>query len=223
MPADRIYVCPPGAPAWQPLGRAPQRTARRHTSCSSARWSRARTSARCSTPTTRCSSGAPPRRASSWPAAPPRTPPAGSRAWRAAAGRPRRRISATCRRTSASSCTRRARLLVLPSLDEGFGLTGARSDVGRHSGDRLESRFAARGRRQRRHASSSPATSTASPQRSSVLRSTTPRPLAHARAGLARARAFTWDRAAATLRQAYADALARRRQRESHAGRRRAR
>jgi glycosyltransferase involved in cell wall biosynthesis len=37
--------------------------------------------------------------------------------------------------------------------------------------------------------------------------------LAHARAGLARARAFSWPHAAATLRQAYADAVARRQER----------
>jgi alpha-1,3-rhamnosyl/mannosyltransferase len=40
--------------------------------------------------------------------------------------------------------------------------------------------------------------------------------LEHARAGLERAREFTWTRAAATLRRAYLDAVARRRQRDHH-------
>ena len=44
--------------------------------------------------------------------------------------------------------------------------------------------------------------------------------LEHARAGLARAREFTWDHAAAALRQAYADAFARRRQRGTGGARR---
>ena len=47
VPADRISVCPPGAPDWAPREALPPATA---TCCSSARWNRARTSADCSTP-----------------------------------------------------------------------------------------------------------------------------------------------------------------------------
>ena len=108
-----------------------------------------------------------------------------------------------------------ARMLVLPSLDEGFGLTaleamsagvpvvvsnrGSLPEVVGDAGVFIE------------------------PDDVSGLANAIERlavddavALEHVRAGLERARAFTWTRAAATLRGAYVDAVARRRQRDRH-------
>jgi glycosyltransferase involved in cell wall biosynthesis len=104
-------------------------------------------------------------------------------------------------------------LLVLPSLDEGFGLTaleamsagvpvvvsnrGSLPEVVGSAGTFIEPHDVAG-------------------LANAIERLTVDDAAAfeHARAGLARAREFTWTRAAATLRQAYRDAVARRRQRE---------
>jgi glycosyltransferase involved in cell wall biosynthesis len=114
----------------------------------------------------------------------------------------------------------RARLLVLPSLDEGFGLTaleamsagvpvvvsnrGSLPEVVGGAGTFVE------------------------PDDVQGLASAIERvavddrlALEHARAGLVRARAFTWEQAAMTLRQAYREAFARRQQRGREAMRRR--
>jgi glycosyltransferase involved in cell wall biosynthesis len=106
-----------------------------------------------------------------------------------------------------------ARLLVLPSLDEGFGLTaleamsagipvvvsnrGSLPEVVGSAGTFIEPNDVAG-------------------LADAIERLTVDdeAALEHARAGLARAREFTWTRAAATLRHAYLDAVARRQQRD---------
>lgn len=106
----------------------------------------------------------------------------------------------------------RARMLVLPSLDEGFGLTaleamsagvpvvvsnrGSLPEVVGTAGTFVEP--------------DDVAGLAAAIERLAVDDALA---LDHARAGLARAREFTWPRAAATLRQAYTDAVARRQER----------
>jgi glycosyltransferase involved in cell wall biosynthesis len=111
-----------------------------------------------------------------------------------------------------------ARLLVLPSLDEGFGLTaleamsagipvvvsnrGSLPEVVGSAGTFIEPHDVA---------------GLADAIERLVLDDKAA--LEHARAGLERAREFTWTRAAATLRRAYVDAVARRQQRDHQAAR----
>jgi glycosyltransferase involved in cell wall biosynthesis len=108
-----------------------------------------------------------------------------------------------------------ARLLVLPSLDEGFGLTaleamsagipvvvsnrGSLPEVVGSAGTFIEPHDVA-----------------GLADAIERLALDDKAALEHARAGLERAREFTWTRAAATLRRAYLDAVARRRQRDHH-------
>ena len=120
--ADRISVCPPGAPDWTPRDGAAGATA---TSCSSARSSRARTSAGCSTRT----SGSSSRRRSACRELRARRarPPSDAGPWLDRIARPplARRASATSAtstRRIAATLYEGARLLVQPSFDEGFGI-----------------------------------------------------------------------------------------------------
>jgi glycosyltransferase involved in cell wall biosynthesis len=107
-----------------------------------------------------------------------------------------------------------ARVLVLPSLDEGFGLTALEAmsaGVPVVASDRgsLPEVVAAGG-------------ALVDPTRADAVATAIARVIENeevarewGRAGLARARAFTWADSASTLRRAYADAVARRRDRSS--------
>jgi glycosyltransferase involved in cell wall biosynthesis len=113
-----------------------------------------------------------------------------------------------------------ARLLVLPSLDEGFGLTALEAmsagvPVVASNRGSLPELVGGAGTLIEPHDVAGLA--------DAIERLTVDDAAAfeHARAGLARAREFTWTRAAATLRQAYLDAVARRRQRDPTAAHRR--
>jgi glycosyltransferase involved in cell wall biosynthesis len=207
VPADRVYVCRAGAPAWHALGRAPHVPAdgcilfvgtlepRKNVGALLDAYARLRA-----------------RR----PAAPPlviagrETPEAGEWLRRMAApplaGHVRHLgyvADADRERLYAS-----ARVLVLPSLDEGFGLTaleamsagvpviasnrGSLPEVVGDAGTLIEP-------------------SDVDGLCAALERVTEDADCAaaHARAGLARAATFTWEAAAATLRQAYTDAARR--------------
>ncbi len=149
VPADRIYVCPPGAPAWRPARPRAQRARRRLRPLRRHARSRARTSACCSTPTRRCSA----RRASA-----PHLVLAGRAdrrrgRWLERIARPPLAGHVTHLGYVAPDAPRAlyagARLLVLPSLDEGFGLPALEAMSAGIPVVVVESRLAARGRRRR--------------------------------------------------------------------------
>ena len=212
VPSDRIYVCPAGAPAWNQLGRAPTvptggnvlflGTLERRKNIGTLLDAYEVLLRRRSNVPPLVLAGRATEDAASWLrriTAPPlvgRVTHLGYIAQDA-----RERLYAE------------ARLLVLPSLDEGFGLTaleamsagvpvvvsnrGSLPEVVGSAGTLIE------------------------PDDVAGLANAIERlavddgaALEHARAGLARAREFTWTRAAATLRHAYLDAVARRQQRD---------
>jgi glycosyltransferase involved in cell wall biosynthesis len=211
VPGERVYVCPAGAPAWKELGREPAVRAGGHVLFLGT------LEARKNVGTLLDAYEALLRRRAD---APPLV----------LAGRPTADASAWLQRITLPPLAGRvthlgyvapdrreqlyaeARLLVLPSLDEGFGMTA------------LEAMAAGVPVVVSNRGSLPEVVGTAGtfvdPHDVGGLADAIERlvvddraALEHARAGLARARDFTWAHAAATLRQAYVDAVARRRQR----------
>ena len=215
VPGDHIYVCPAGAPAWQQLGREPAVPTGSNVLFLGTLEPRknigtlldayeALLRRRADAPQL-VLAGRPTEDASEWLQRITRPPLAGHVTHVGYVSQNQReRLYAE------------ARLLVLPSLDEGFGLTaleamsagvpvvvsnrGSLPEVVGGAGTFIEPHDVAG-------------------LANAIERLTVDDAAAfeHARAGLARAREFTWARAAATLRQAYRDAVARRRQREQTA------
>jgi len=210
VPLDRIYVCAPGAPAWDHLGQ-PQVPAGRDILFLGTLEPRKNIGVLLDAYETLLER---------WPGT-PRLVIAG-RATPDAAGWLQRMARAPLagRVTYLGYVSQRrreelyagARMLVLPSLDEGFGLPvleamsagipvvvsnrGSLPEVAGGAGTLV-------------------APDDVAGLAAAIERLATDDAMAfeHARAGLARAREFTWPRAAATLRQAYVDAVARRRER----------
>ncbi len=142
---------PPGAPRWETLGRAPQRAGRRLRAVR--RHARAAQEHRRAARRLRAAAAA--RRAGCRGWSSPAGATADSRSLARSHAQPPLSASRAAHRGYVAADEREAlyagaRALVLPSLDEGFGLTGARGDVGRRAGGRLESRLAAGGGRRRR-------------------------------------------------------------------------
>lgn len=207
--SDRVYVCPPGAPSWRELGSAPRvpregcilfvgtLEPRKNVGALLDAYTLLLTNGR-ATPPLVLAGGATPESAE-WLRRIERPPLAGHvRYLGYVADEDRERIYAG------------ARVLVIPSLDEGFGLPaleamsagvpviasrrGSLPEVVGSGGilvepDDIEGLAASIDR----------------------IICDSQAALEWGRAGLARARAFTWPAAAATLRRAYADAVARRR------------
>ncbi|HEY6362431.1 MAG TPA: glycosyltransferase family 1 protein [Vicinamibacterales bacterium] len=217
VPAERIYVCPPGAPVWDRLGREPGQPSGRDIIFIGTLEPRKNIGALLDAyeALLRRRPGL------------PRLVMAGratedAAGWLQRIGAPPLAGHVThlgyVPQNEREQFYARARLLVLPSLDEGFGLTaleamsagvpvvvsnrGSLPEVVGNAGTLVE------------------------PDDVQGLASAIERvavddrvALDHARAGLARAREFTWERAATALRRAYADALARRQAREGGAAR----
>ena len=179
-------------------GHEPRRRAR---SCSSGRSSRARTSAACSTPTRELLAPQPGRaRRSSSPAASHRRASRCSTMTRAAARAAAFDTSATSADDERERLYREASMLVLPSLDEGFGMPALEAMTIGVPVVVVDARRAAGSRRRRRRCSSirttSPALAAAMERVLSdpALRADAARP----RASRARG-AFSWDASAARL------------------------
>jgi glycosyltransferase involved in cell wall biosynthesis len=212
VPGERIYVCPAGAPAWERLGREPMvppgdtvlflGTLEARKNIGTLLDAYETLLRRSVTPPRLVLAGRATPDATEWLQRIARPPLAGHVTHLGyVAQNERERLYAG------------ARLLVLPSLDEGFGLTaleamsagvpvvvsnrGSLPEVVGAAGTFIEP--------------DDVAGLAAAIERLAFDDSAA---LEHARNGIARARQFTWTRAAATLRQAYADALARRRQRD---------
>ena len=204
--AERIVVCRPGAP---PPSDAPRSGPARARSCSSARSSRGRTCRRSLPPT------------SSWSHAQPGRPAArsGGRRRRAVG----RRSSAACARAPAlagrvdyrgyvSDAERQAlyaeaSMLVLPSLDEGFGMTAVEAMQAGVPVVASTARRAAGGGRRRRASGRSGRRGRASRRRSNGCWQIRPSGGAAPRPGARRRALFSWTASAATLLDAYREAL----------------
>jgi glycosyltransferase involved in cell wall biosynthesis len=221
VPGERIYVCPAGAPAWNRLGREPKVPVGSHVLFLGTLEARKNIGAlldayevllrrRAGAPHL-VLAGRPTDAAAQWLERIGRPPLAGHVTHLGYIAQDRR-----------EQLYAEARLLVLPSLDEGFGLTaleamsagvpvvvanrGSLPEVVGRAGTFVE-----------------PDDVTGLANAIERLAFDDGAALDHARAGIARAREFTWTRAAATLRQAYLDAVARRRQRAHSDGARRTR
>jgi glycosyltransferase involved in cell wall biosynthesis len=209
VPADRVYVVPPGAPAWQRLGREARLAERGSILFLGTLEPRKNVGTLLDAYALLLARGA----------AVPRLVLAGratehAGAWLDRIARPPLAGHVTHRGYVApgerEDLYAAARVLVLPSLDEGFGLTALEAMsagvpvVASHRGSLPE---VVNG-----------AGVLVDPHDAAGLADALARvidddgvALDLARAGLARAREFTWPRAAATLRQAYVDAVARKR------------
>ena len=115
--------------------------------------------------------------------------------------------SATSIRRSGGRVYAGARLLVQPSFDEGFGITGARSDDARRPGRRRQPRRAARGARRRRAARRSRRPRTSPHGIAAHAASDAELAPTCAARGVARARAFTWTRTARRVYETYQQAI----------------
>ncbi len=207
VPGERIYVCPPGAPTWAALGRAPNVPPEGYALFLGTLEPRKNIGTLLDAWQLLVERGMPGRLVIAGRATDD------ARAWLERIATPPLASSVTHVGYVAAADRERlyagARALVLPSLDEGFGLTaleamsagvplvasnrGSLPEVAGSAGvlvDPLDVRALA----------------------NAIEHVMTDSGFASemAEAGLARARQFTWDRAAATLRQAYTDAVGRR-------------
>ncbi len=221
VPPDRIYVCSPGAPAWDQLGREPKVPAGQDILFLGTLEPRKNIGALLDAYETLLQRypGAPrlviagraTEDAGGWLQRMARTPLAGRVTHLGYVSQEQR-----------EQLYAAARMLVLPSLDEGFGLPaleamsagipvvvsnrGSLPEVVGSAGTFVE-----------------PADVAGLAAAMERLATDDTLAFEQARAGLARAREFTWPRAAAALRQAYVDAIARRRERDGRTAPRRAR
>jgi glycosyltransferase involved in cell wall biosynthesis len=207
VPGDRVYCCPPGAPAWKTLGRAPNLPSNGYALVLGTLEARKNIGVVLDAFTRLAAS----RRAPRLVIAGSATPDAAD--WLARISRPpltdRASYLGYVRDEEREGLFAGARMLLLPSLDEGFGLTaleamsagvplvasqrGSLPEVVGTGGLLLEPDDAAA-------------------WASAIERITNDEDWARelAYAGLERARAFTWEGTAARLAQAYRDAMARR-------------
>ena len=191
VPSDRIYVCPPGAPVWKIAGPRSERPIRRmHPLHRDARSTQERGHAAGRVRAAH-RSGWPARRGSSWQAAPPPTPPDGCERLSTPPLRGRAVHVGYVPDDQREALYASARVLVLPSLDEGLRPAGAGGDVRGSSSGGFAARIASRSRRLGRHARR-PDRSARSRVRARALVTDEAWAVAQAQAGLARARDFSW-------------------------------